>query len=140
MTIIPAEYPSTMRAMTTHAPFAYALATGQKQQEYRSRSTNYRGWAFLHSGKSTASDDAFSYLDMSPEQAFRGGIIGAGFLNSCSQSGNYFAYEFLNPVLFENPLKIKGKQAILWLPSNSEEVKIFKSAWQILQTMIRTAK
>jgi hypothetical protein len=140
MTIISDKCPATVRAMTCHAPFAYALALRLKPQEFRYRSTNYRGWVFFHSGLSTASDYAFEYLDMSPEQAFRGGIIGAGYLNSCSKSGNCYAYEFINSVVFESALKIRGKQQILWLPADSNEVAVFKSAWQILRTMIHTAK
>ena len=140
MTIIPTEYPATTRAMTCHAPFAYALALGEKPQEFRYRATDYRGWLFFHCGLSTASDYAFEYLDMSPQDAKRGCIIGAGYLNDCSKSGNCYAYEFINPVVFENPLRIKGKQQILWLPADSNEVKIFKAAWQLLQTMIHTAK
>jgi hypothetical protein len=46
----------------------------------------------------------------------------------------------ITPVLFENPLKIRGKQAILWLPANSNEVAVFKSAWQELKRMNPTAK
>lgn len=140
MTMISNEYPATTRAMTCHAPFSYALALGEKREEYRSRATQYRGWLFFHSGKSTTSDDAFEYLDMSPQDAKRGYIIGAGYLNNCSPSGNCWAYEFLNPVLFENPLKIRGKQQILWLPADTNEVQIFKSAWQELQRMNPIAK
>ena len=140
MSILSNECPATTRAMTTHAPFAYALALGEKREEYRYRSTDYRGWLFFHCGLSTASDSAFEYLDMEPEDAQRGCIIGAGYLNDCSKSGNCYAYEFTQAVLFENALKIRGKQQILWLPADSNEVKIFKAAWQILQTMIHTTK
>lgn len=140
MTIISEKCPATTRAMTCHAPFAYALALGEKREEYRYRATNYRGWLFFHSGISTDSDHAFEYLDMEPEEAKRGYIIGAGYLNDCSKSGNCYAYEFINPVVFENALKIRGKQQILWLPADSNEVQIFASAWQELQRMIHTAK
>lgn len=139
MTIISEKYPATTRAMTCHAPFAYALALGEKREEYRYRATNYRGWLFFHSGISTASDDAFEYLDISPKDAQRGCIIGAGYLNNCSKSGNYYAYEFSQSLLFENPLRIRGKQPILWLPADDKEVRIFASAWGQLQRMIHTA-
>ncbi|MBE9107686.1 hypothetical protein IQ229_22975 [Nostoc cf. edaphicum LEGE 07299] len=140
MSILSNECPATVRAMTCHAPFAYALALGEKREEYRYRETKYRGWVFFHSGISTASDYAFEYLDMSPEDAKRGYIIGAGYLNYCSPSGNIWAYGFINSVLFENAQKIRGKQPILWQPADDNEVKIFNSSWQILQTMIHTAK
>ena len=138
MNILAQECPATTRALTCHAPYAYALALGEKREEYRYRATQYRGWLFFHCGLSTASDDAFQYLDMEPKDAKRGFIIGAGYLTNCSRSGNYFAYEFVNPVLFENPLKIRGKQQILWLPADSNEVAVFASAWQELRRMIRT--
>lgn len=140
MPIITAECPKNLRAMTCHAPFAYALALGKKREEYRSRETKYRGWVLFHSGLSTASDYAFEYLDMSPQDAKRGYIIGAGYLNHCSKTGISWAYEMINPVLFEKPLKIKGKQPVLWTATNSNEAQIFAGAWQILQTMIHTAK
>lgn len=139
MTIISARCPATTRAMTCHAPFAYALALGEKTQEYRSRVTQYRGWIFFHCGISKQSDDAFQYLEISPEDAQRGCIIGAGYLNDCLRLDNYFAYEFINPVLFEKPLRIRGKQQTLWLPADSKEVKIFASAWQELQRINPTA-
>ncbi|MBD2509819.1 hypothetical protein H6G91_21390 [Nostoc muscorum FACHB-395] len=113
---------------------------GEKREEYRYRETKYRGWVFFHSGISTESDSAFQYLDMSPEDAKRGYIIGAGYLSYCSKSGNIWAYGFINSVLFENAQKIRGKQPILWQPADDKEVQIFNSAWQILQTMIHTAK
>ena len=86
------------------------------------------------------SDHAFEYLDMEPEDAKRGYIIGAGYLNYCSKSGNIWAYGFIDSVLFESPQKIKGKQPILWQPADDNEAQIFASAWQILQTMIHTVK
>ncbi|MHC5770754.1 MAG: ASCH domain-containing protein [Nostoc sp.] len=135
MTILSIDCPKGLRAMTCHAPFAYALALGEKPEEYRYRATNYRGWVFFHSGLSKASDFAFEYLNMEAKDAERGAIIGAGYLNSCSKSGNCFAYEFINPVLFEKALKIRGKQQILWLPADSNGVQIFASAWQILRMM-----
>jgi hypothetical protein len=139
MTIISNEMPQGLRAMTCHAPFAYALALGEKREEYRYRATNYRGWIFFHCGLSTASDYAFEYLDMKPKDAKRGYIIGAGYLNDCLKLDNYWAYLISNPVLFENPLKIKGKQPILWQPADDKEVQIFNAAWQILRMMIHTA-
>jgi hypothetical protein len=140
MSIISSERPQTLRAMTCHAPYAYALALGLKVEEYRYRATNYRGWLLFHSGVSTASDSAFQYLDITPEEAKRGFIIGAGYLNDCQQSGNYYAYQIVTPLLFQNPLRIRGKQQILWSPSDDNESKIFDSAWRIIQTMIHTAK
>ncbi|MBD0263482.1 MAG: hypothetical protein ICV78_12385 [Tolypothrix sp. Co-bin9] len=127
--------PKTLRAMTCHAPYAYALSLELKTEEYRYRPTQYRGWVFFHSGLSTASDDAFEYLDITPQEAQRGCIIGAGYLNDCEKIDNYFAYKFSSAILFDKPLKIRGKQPILWQPANDYESRIFDSAWQILKRM-----
>jgi hypothetical protein len=135
MSILSNECPKTVRAMTCHAPYTYALGLGLKTEEYRYRATNYRGWVFFHSGLSTASDYAFEYLDITPKDAKRGYIIGAGCLDDCFKDGNYFTYHFGNAVLFDEALKIRGKQPILWQPANDDESKVFDSAWQILQRM-----
>lgn len=140
MSIITNECPPTVRAMTCHAPFAYALALGIKQEEYRRRDTKYRGWVFIHCGLSTASDDAFEYLDLSPSQVERGGIIGAAYLNSSNKDCDSFAYKMITPVKFDKLIRISGKQVTLWQPTNTKEAQIFASAWQILQSMIHTAK
>lgn len=136
MSIISNECPPTVRAMTCHGPFAYALALGIKQEEYRRRDTKYRGWVLIHCGLSTASDDAFEYLDLSPSQVERGGIIGASYLNASTKDDDYYAYQMITPVKFPKLIRISGKQATLWQPSNTKEVQIFADAWQILQRMI----
>lgn len=128
--IVPA-YPQVLRAMTTHAPFAYALVMGLDDFEIRRRESTYRGWVLIQAGKSHDSDEFFQQYDLSPNLP-RGGIIGAAVLNNCylDPRKGFWIYEFENPLKFKKLIPIAGKQATLWKAANKQEQLIFTSCWQ----------
>ena len=70
------------RALTLHAPWAWAIVNGVKLVENREWATNHRGPIFIHAGRSFESDlvarEQFARWGAKPPPEFaRGMIIGA---------------------------------------------------------------
>lgn len=53
---------SVLKALTVHAPWAWAMIHGPKRVENRSWGTSHRGPLAIHAGVSTASDEAAAAL------------------------------------------------------------------------------
>jgi hypothetical protein len=142
MTIITqtADFPQWLRAISIHAPHAYAICIGVKKQEYRTKSTNYRGWALIHASGSKASDDCFKdyFIDPKAIGVKRYAIIGAVEIYDCIGSLGDYAYCLRSPIAFPKPLEgIKGQQSIFWGATTPERVKAFAEAWMILQSRLK---
>jgi hypothetical protein len=71
------SYPETLKAISIHAPHAYAICMGIKQAEYRTQPTNRRGWILIHASQSKDSDHCFADYGISKDTIKRGAIIGA---------------------------------------------------------------
>ena len=71
------NYPANLKAISIHAPFAYAICLGLKTQEYRTQPTKRRGWVLVHASLSKASDEYFTTYNINPSTVKRGAIIGA---------------------------------------------------------------
>lgn len=124
--------PSNLRAISIHAPYAYAICMGLKDEEYRSQATNIRGWVLIHSSLSQASDSDLKTYELDPRKIARGAIIGAAFIKDCIGSNRDYAYLISEYRLFEKPLKISGKQAIFWKAKDAKEQQIFDKAWSMI--------
>lgn len=110
-------YSQTLKAISIHAPHAYAICKGIKKREYRSRATLQKGWILIHASKSKASDKFFKEYGIDKNTVKRGAIIGAAYLSSCrwSETDNAYSYRLREPILFDEPIEdIKGCQAIFW--------------------------
>jgi hypothetical protein len=70
-------YPEDLKAISIHAPHAYAIALGIKKFEYRSRASKRLGWTLIHSTLSKSSDHFFAEYGIHPQGTKRGAIIGA---------------------------------------------------------------
>lgn len=132
--------PQWLRAISIHAPHAYAICLGLKPEEYRTKSTNYRGWVLIHSSGSKQSDDYFQdyFIDPVAIGVKRYAIIGAAEIYDCiGQPGDY-RYLLRNAIAFSKPLQgIKGQQSIFWGATTPERVKAFAEAWMILQSRLK---
>lgn len=115
--------------MTTHAPFAYAIALGKEDLEIRYKPTNHRGWTLIQAGKSFDSDEAFSRYNISPNVQ-RGCIVGAAYLFDVTSDGATFQYWFENAQFIPKPIPIKGKQTPIWQAISKEEKIAFQRAWE----------
>lgn len=124
--------PSNLRAISIHAPYAYAICLGLKDEEYRTIATNIRGWVLIHSSLSQASDSDLKTYELDPCKIARGAIIGAAEIVDCIGSNRDYAYLIGEYRLFEKPLKISGKQAIFWKPKDTREQLIFDKAWSMI--------
>jgi len=127
--------PSDLRAISIHAPFAYAICMGLKDEEYRTQSTKIRGWILIHASLSKASDIHIADYGIEPSTIKRGAIIGACELTDCIGKPGDYAYCLESPILFEQPFEgIKGQQSIFWGISDKspERFEAFRRAWSII--------
>jgi hypothetical protein len=81
---MPSQVLDKIKAISIHAPHAYAICLGIKSHEYRNSSTKRRGWVLIHSSSSRASDSCFQDYGIDPKIALRGAIIGAAYLTDCT--------------------------------------------------------
>ena len=120
-----------IKAISIHAPHAYAICLGKKPYEYRNSPTKKRGWVLIHSSGSKASDPCFDDYGISKNMAVRQAIIGASFITDCSPDyhGGY-AYRMTRSMLFPVPiLGIKGCQTIFWGHcKDPQKIKAFEQA------------
>lgn len=129
-------YPETLKAISIHAPHAYAICQGIKKREYRSRAAKHNGWILIHASQSKASDKYFADYGIDKSIAKRGAIIGAAFLTDCIWDEEIQCYGYLigDYILFDQPLEgIKGCQAIFWGAKSPEKQAAFQRAWEIIQ-------
>ena len=126
------QFPDTLRAMSIHFPFAWAIVHGEKDFEYRSRATKYRGIFLIHASSTKDSDEFIGEYNIPEDQIVRKAIIGAAELLECvedAEHGGYF-YELDNPIAFEEAIPVSGQQSIFWPASTPERVRAFNRAWQ----------
>jgi hypothetical protein len=125
--------PSNLKAMSCHAPFAYAICMGLKDEEYRTIPTNIRGWILIHASLAKTSDTYFQDYDIDPKKVERGAIIGAALIEDCLGEPGDWAYMISDYRLFDKPLKgIQGKQIIFWGAKTDFEKQAFDKAWSMI--------
>jgi hypothetical protein len=127
-----------MRAISIHAPHAYAICLGIKTYEFRNSPTKFRGWVLIHSSGSKASDSFFKEYELEDIKHLvsRQALIGAGFISDCQRmaEGDH-GYLFSEVVLFDNPVEgVKGCQSIFWGDCNDPaKIKAFEQAREELK-------
>lgn len=129
---------ANLRAISIHAPFAYAICMGLKDEEYRTQPTKIRGWILIHSSQSKASDQYFTDYGIDSAIIKRGAIIGACKLTDCVGTPGDYAYCLTHPILFPQVLEgVRGQQSIFWGVSlrAPERQKAFQLAWDIIQSL-----
>lgn len=120
-----------IKAISIHAPHAYAICLGKKPYEYRNSPTKTRGWVLIHSSSSKASDSFFNDYRIDKKIAVRGAIIGASFITDCSpDSQGGYVYRMTRSMLFSVPiLGVKGCQSIFWGHcKDPQKIKAFEQA------------
>ncbi len=134
------NFPQHLRAISIHAPHAYAIVLGIKPEEYRTRATNYRGWVLIHSSGSKASDDYFEDYGITHIKATakRYALIGIADLYDCIGEPGDYAYCLRNAIAFPKAVEgIKGQQSIFWGATTPERMKAFAEAWMIFQSRLK---
>ena len=130
-----------MKAISIRQPWATLIATGEKTLELRSWKTRYRGPLLICAGKTP--DDI--YFEFDPEEAAENLPLGvavatvelvdvrpfdakkdseaAFYEGDPSEPDPEFAWVLENPVMFEKPFHVKGKQGLFEVdfPQGSEE-------------------
>ena len=126
-------YPPSLRAMTLHFPWAFLICIGQKTEEYRSRTVNYRGLFLIHAGQSKESDYIIPESGILRERIVRGAIIGAAELLTSFEDSEGAVHKLGNPVLFKTPIRpVSGCQAQLWGARTPQAIQAFNEAWTLL--------
>ena len=120
-----------IKAISIHAPHAYAICLGKKPYEYRNSPTKRRGWVLIHSSGSKASDSCFDDYGIDKKIAVRQAIIGAAFITDCQKmaEGDY-GYKLIRVMLFKDPIQgVKGYQSVFWGHcDDSQKIKAFEQA------------
>ena len=127
--------PESLKAISIHAPFAYAICLGLKDKEYRSRRTSQHGWILIHASQSKASDSYLADYGIDKSTIKRGAIIGAAQITDCTWDSELecYAYQLESPILFHQPIEgIKGCQAIFWGAKTTEKQAAFAAAWKLI--------
>ncbi|NWF61785.1 MAG: ASCH domain-containing protein [Fischerella sp.] len=129
------SYPESLKAISIHAPHAYAICMGIKKAEYRSQPTDRRGWILIHASQSKDSDHCFADYGISKDTIKRGAIIGAAQITNCTWDAEYgcYAYHLESPILFDQPIEgVKGCQAIFWGATQPQKQAAFAQAWALI--------
>ena len=124
--------PDWLGAISIHAPYAYAICLGLKDEEYRSRSTKYRGWALIHASGSKASDGELETYGLDASDVTRQAIVGAAEILDCNGEPGDYAYTIGKFLLFPNPFEgIKGRLQLFWKPKPEEQL-VFNKAYSMI--------
>ncbi|MFY7887053.1 MAG: hypothetical protein ACOVOV_19630 [Dolichospermum sp.] len=128
---------SKIRAISIHAPHAYAICLGLKPYEFRNSPTKFRGWVLIHSSGSKSSDSYFKEYELEDIKHLvsRQALIGAAFLSDCQKMEGCYGYLFSEVLLFDNPVEgVKGCQSIFWGDCNDPaKIKAFEQAREELK-------
>lgn len=107
-----------LTCLSVRQPFASAILTGQKVEEYRSYSISHRGLLAIHAGKSLAPAGFADYPNFRPDRVALGAVLGVVEVVGCSEitdineGGDYvdaFAWLLKNPRWLRSPLPLKGR-------------------------------
>ena len=122
-----------MKAITIHAPWAWAIIHGHKRWENRTWPTTHRGWLAIHAGSSSKSDDEaealFAELGIGhPDDwtTYRGKLLGVvscaacnkGALQSDPFGSGPFRFALNGPRLLTEPIAMAGKLRLWTLPDD----------------------
>ncbi|MBO3463962.1 ASCH domain-containing protein [Aetokthonos hydrillicola Thurmond2011] len=130
------SYPESLKAISIHAPHAYAICMGIKVAEYRSQPTDRRGWILIHASGSKDSDHFLADYGISKDTIKRGAIIGAAQITDCTWDAEFgcYAYHLESPILLQEPIEgIKGCQAIFWGAKLTQNQAAFAIAWAMIK-------
>ncbi len=132
------NYPPKLKAISIHAPHAYAICLGIKKYEYRTQPTNRRGWVLIHASQSKQSDDYFVDYGIDKTTIKRGAIIGAVKIIRCVGSSGNYAYQLANHIKFSRTVEeVKGKQSIFWgAKTNAEKIAFTLASEQIREYLL----
>ena len=105
---------NAIRALTLYPHFAWAIITGRKTKEYRSRRTHYRGAVLIHASCKAPAPFLPDGTPV-PRNLPRGAIVGAAEIVGCEEEEGDFAWHLATPRRFPSPIPCKGNLG-LWVP------------------------
>jgi len=96
-----------IRALSIRQPYAERILRGEKQFEYRSWPTNYRGKVYIYAAKTPVNLPGH-HDPLDPLTLPRGVIVGTMEIVDCQKGEKYFEWELANPIRFDTPLKTQA--------------------------------
>jgi hypothetical protein len=125
-----------MKALSIRQPWAELILQGRKQIELRTWNTNYRGQIVIHAGQQVKEEHCRAY-GFNPEELVRGALVGtveivdviafdeesynahaAEHLRLGKWPGDLVGWRLANPVRFETPIPMSGKQGLFDVDDN----------------------
>lgn len=102
-----------VRCLSVRQPYASAILTGQKTEEYRSWPTNHRGLLAIHASKTVAKEAIADYPDL---DMTTGAVLGIVEVTDCIPllDGTY-AWTLANPQLLDEPIAAKGNAGFFYV-------------------------
>ena len=96
-----------IRALSIRQPYAERILRGEKQFEYRSWPTNYRGKVYIYAAKTPVNLPGH-HDPLDPLTLPRGVIVGTMEIVDCQKGEKYFEWQLANPIRFDTPLKTQA--------------------------------
>lgn len=99
-----------LRCLSVRQPFASAILTGQKVEEYRSKLTRHRGPLAIHASKTLEPSAFGDYPNFRPDRVTLGAILGIVDVADCLEDVyDGFVWVLANPRWLSKPLPCKGR-------------------------------
>lgn len=110
-----------IRALSIRQPYAERILRGEKQLEYRSWPTSYRGKVYIYAAKTPVNLPGH-HDPLDPLTLPRGVIVGTMDIIDCQKGAKYFEWHLANPIRFDTPLKTQAMpQAGFFHPFGKKE-------------------
>ena len=96
-----------IRALSIRQPYAERILRGEKQFEFRSWPTNYRGKVYIYAAKTPVNLPGH-HDPLDPLTLPRGVIVGTMEIVDCQKGEKYFEWRLANPIRLDTPLKTQA--------------------------------
>jgi hypothetical protein len=99
-----------LTALSIKQPFASAILTGQKTEEFRCWPTRYRGLVAVHAPKALMPEGFDDFPNFQANRVPRGVLLGVVDVVGCEEAGNgVWAWLLKDPAWLTRPLPCKGR-------------------------------
>lgn len=98
-----------LKCLSVRQPYACAILTGQKVEEYRSWPTAYRGPLAIHAAQNLVRDAFADFPNFQADRVPRGVILGVVEVIDCVEGGDGWAWLLASPRWLAEPVACSGR-------------------------------
>jgi hypothetical protein len=99
-----------LACLSVRQPYASAILTGQKREEFRSWPTRHRGPLAVHAGRTLELDAFGDFPNFRPGRVVRGAVLGLVEVVGCEpDGGGRFAWVLARPRWLARPFPLAGR-------------------------------